>query len=87
VQPGINKFGNQGVGLVRCPGVFNRNGSIIRLFRLTERKTLQFRGGFFNLPNHPRFGAPGHALDGAGFGPVRTARAGRQVQLALRLLF
>jgi hypothetical protein len=30
---------------------------------------------------------PGHALDGAGFGLVDAARAGRQVQIALRLLF
>jgi hypothetical protein len=86
-QPATNQFGNQGVGLVRADGIFNVNTSVIRAFRLAERKTLQFRGEFFNLPNHPNFLVPGHTFNGPGFGIVSAARPARQVQLGLRLTF
>ena len=86
-QPGTNQFGNQGVGLVRAPGIFNLNVSFIRLFRLGERVNLQFRGEFFNLPNHPNFGVPNHVFEGPGFGLVDSARPARQVQLGMRLTF
>ena len=55
-------------GTLRCPGIHNMNASLIRVFRVAERKKLQFRGEFFNLPNHPNFGVPGHTYQGAGFG-------------------
>jgi hypothetical protein len=87
VQPGVNQFGNQGVGLVRAGGIFNLNASIIRSFRLGERKNLQFRGEFFNLPNHPNFMVPGHTFNGPGFGIVSAARPARMVQLGLRFSY
>jgi hypothetical protein len=87
VQPGVNQFGNQGVGLVRADGIFNLNNSFIRMFKLMEGKTLQFRGEFFNLLNHPNFLVPGHTFNGPGFGIVDAARPARQVQLGLRLSF
>lgn len=86
-QPAINKFGNQGVGLIRAPGIFNLNTSIIRVFRLAERKNLQFRGELFNLPNHPNFDVPDHTFQGPGFGIVSSARAARQIQFGLRLTY
>lgn len=86
-QPLINQFGNQGVGLVRAPGIVNLNMSFIRVFRIGERKKLQFRGEFFNLPNHPNFGVPNHAYQGPGFGLIASARAARQVQMGLRLTY
>jgi hypothetical protein len=63
------------------------NASLIRVFRLAERRQLQFRGEFFNLPNHPNFAVPGHTFQGAGFGVVNSARNSRQVQLGLRLTY
>ncbi len=86
-QPAINQFGNQGVGLVRAPGIFTLNMSIIRVFRIKEQALLQFRGEFFNLPNHPNFGVPNHVFEGPGFGLVDSARPARQVQLGMRLTF
>jgi hypothetical protein len=87
VQPATNMFGNQGVGLVRSDGVINLNLSVIRTFQIHERYALQFRGEFFNAPNHPNFGNPGRVFEGPGFGVVSSARAGRQVQLGLRMTF
>ncbi|MBI3281280.1 MAG: TonB-dependent receptor [Acidobacteria bacterium] len=86
-QPAQYSFGNQGIGLVRAPGRINLNSSIIRMFPLGEKKRLQFRGEFFNLPNHPNFGNPGRQFEGAGFGIINSARPGRQVQIGLRLTY
>jgi hypothetical protein len=86
-QPALYTFGNQGVGLIRADGRININASVMRNFPIAERKQLQFRGEFFNLPNHPNFGNPAHQFEGAGFGIVNSARPGRQVQLGLRLTF
>lgn len=86
-QPAQYTFGNQGIGLVRADGIININCSLIRMFPVGERKQLQFRGEFFNLPNHPNFGNPGHQFEGAGFGIVNSARPARQVQFGLRMTF
>ena len=86
-QPAQYTFGNQGVGLVRADGRININASLMRNFSVAEKKQLQFRGEFFNLPNHPNFGNPTHQFEGAGFGVVNSARPARQVQLGLRLTF
>ncbi len=86
-QPPVNTFGNQGVGLVRDPGIFTLNTSIIRVFRVAEGKNLQFRGEFFNLPNHTNFGNAASTFEGSGFGIINSARPARQVQLGLRLTF
>ena len=86
-QPPQYTFGNQGIGLVRADGRININTSLIRMFPVGERKQLQFRGEFFNMPNHPNFNNPGHQFEGAGFGIVNAARPGRQVQVGLRLTF
>ena len=39
-----------------------------RQFRFTERVSLQARGDFFNLPNHPNFGGPINYLSSPQFG-------------------
>ena len=75
------------IGLIRADGRININASVLRNFAVTERTQLQFRGEFFNLPNHPNFGNPAHQFEGAGFGVVNSARPGRQVQLGLRLTY
>jgi len=80
-------FGNQGVGLVRGPGVSNLNTSLIRTFRIPERYQLQFRGEAFNLASHANFGMPGRVFEGPGFGIVSSARPARQIQVGMRLTF
>ncbi|MFB3828339.1 MAG: carboxypeptidase regulatory-like domain-containing protein [Bryobacteraceae bacterium] len=87
VQPAPYTFGNQGVGVTRAPGLVNVNASINRTFRVGERKNLQFRGELFNVPNHPNLGLPAHRFEGSGFGIINSAKAGRQVQLGLRLTY
>jgi hypothetical protein len=86
-QPPPYQFGNQGINIVRADPFFTLNTSIIRSFRLDERKQFQFRGEFFNFPNHPDFGLPGRIFEGPGFGVISSARPARRIQIGLRLTF
>jgi hypothetical protein len=86
-QPAAYRFGNQGMGLIRGPGLINVNGSLIRTFRIAERKQLQFRGEIFNAINHTNLGTPARVFEGPGFGVINSARPARQVQLGLRLTY
>jgi hypothetical protein len=54
-------FGNAGIGILRGPGQFNFDASLVKTTRvggLREDATLQFRAEFFNLFNHPQFANP-----------------------------
>jgi len=42
--------------------------AVQRVFRLTERAGIRFRGEFFNILNHPNFGSPANSLANALFG-------------------
>jgi hypothetical protein len=50
--------GDLGRNAVRGFGATQWNITLRRHFRLTERASLQFRGDFFNILNHPNFGSP-----------------------------
>jgi hypothetical protein len=63
---------------------------------ITERTSLQFRVETFNTFNHVNLGTPGTTLSSASasgpnnntnFGVISTASPGRQIQLALKLIF
>ncbi|MDZ4797657.1 MAG: carboxypeptidase-like regulatory domain-containing protein [Bryobacteraceae bacterium] len=86
-QPAQYTFGNQGVGLIRAPGVINLNMSLIRTFKIAERYQFQFRGESFNIANHPNFGTPNRVYEGPGFGVIDSSRPGRQIQIGLRLTY
>src|SRR3989441_10206573 len=97
----VGMFGNLGRNTVTSPGLFEFDGSLFKNFTLAENHKLQFRAEFFNLFNHPNFGAPvGNGLpnnamlvntDGspnANFGQISYTRTpARQIQLALRYTF
>ena len=51
-----------------------------------DRARVQFRTEFFNLINHPNFGAH-TTYDGSNPGELTTAGTSRQVQFALKFLF
>ncbi|HLN02714.1 MAG TPA: TonB-dependent receptor [Bryobacteraceae bacterium] len=50
-------FGNSGLNILREPGMWNTDMSVMRLFPIKERMTLQFRAEFTNLPNTSHFGS------------------------------
>jgi hypothetical protein len=86
-QPAALKFGTSGRGILYGDGVTNFDLSALKNFVFAEGKQLQLRLETFNAFNHPDFGLPGRTLGAPGFGVVSSARAGRTVQVGLRLVF
>ena len=95
-------FGNTGVGIVRGPHQLNFDFSLIKITRISERQSLQFRAEFFNLFNHAQFAIPAYsqapnqfvnngtlfANATAAFGVInQTSVAPRLIQLGLRYQF
>jgi hypothetical protein len=95
--PALGTFGNLGRNVLRGPGFWNVDMSAIKDTRITENKSLQFRAEFFNIFNHPSWGAPnpasfslsrGTAVPNVLAGQITTTTStARQVQLALKLIF
>jgi len=86
---GIFRFGNSGRSVLTGPGIQNFDFALLKNFRITESKKLQFRAEAFNALNHANFGADGvitHVNDSR-FGQVTSAAEGRDVQIALKFLF
>ena len=85
-----NPFGNLGAGSVRAPGYRNYDLSLFKNFRYHDRYNLELRGEAYNLTNTPRFLNPVTDISSPGFGQqTQTLNGawGRQVNLALRLMF
>ena len=58
----IYQFGNEGVGILRAPGLVNLDFSLHARFPLHRASALQFRGEFFNAINHTNLGLPAHIV-------------------------
>jgi hypothetical protein len=81
-------FGNAGRFILRGDGTVNFDISIFRGFRITESKSLEFRGEMFNAFNSPVYSAPNGNISSSSFGLVSsTANRPRQIQFALKLRF
>ena len=85
-QP-LYTYGNLGRNVLHMPGRKSLDLAIHREFIPRERLSLQFRAEAFNVTNTPPFGAPGGSFGSATFGVISSAGLGRNVQLALKLLF
>jgi hypothetical protein len=91
----LEPLGGQGTSRRRFfhgPGMNNWNLSLIKDLRLTESKSLEFRGEFFNAFNHAQFygafAVDGNFSDGPNsFGMVNSAAAPRIGQLGVKFLF
>jgi len=93
-------YGNMGRNVLRGPGINDWDISIMKNFKFTESKSLQFQTNFFNAFNHVQFYGPtsnGGSVGGGGqFGQVSTDtspststyyRGPRIIQLALKVFF
>ena len=82
------RFGNAGRSQIIGPGILDWDFSMAKRFRITERQTLEFRAEFFNIPNHPIFGAPGASPGTSNYGLISsTIVDSRQLQFGLKLSF
>ena len=93
-QPAAGELGNAPRTLpVGGPDFVNTDFSIIKHFVPREGWRVDFRTEFFNLWNHPQFGAPGGNGSGADFNTPQfavinyTVNNPRVVQFALKLAF
>ena len=93
-QPAAGELGNAPRTLpVGGPDFVNTDFSIIKHFVPREGMRVDFRTEFFNLLNHPQFGAPGGNAAGADFNSPTfavinyTVNNPRLVQFALKLAF
>jgi hypothetical protein len=88
--PATGTFGNLGRNAVRVPGFRNYDLSLFKKFKVRDRWNMELRGEAYNLTNSPHFTSPITNINAANFGErVSTTNGsfGRQVNLALRVLF
>jgi len=86
--PARYTFGNAGRNIVRGPGLFTTDFSLLRRFQLKERATLSAQAEAFNLFNRTNFDLPNLVADQPStFGKIFSAKSPRQIQFALRLAF
>ena len=87
---------NLGRDILYGPNLFVINGSLSRLFNITERFKLTFRGEAFNVTNTPQFDQPDTTFGDTQFGQITTANNNAQsvksnpnrlLQVSLRLTF
>ncbi|MFN3323524.1 MAG: carboxypeptidase regulatory-like domain-containing protein [Bryobacteraceae bacterium] len=82
------RFGFAGRSLFDGPGIIGVDASVMKNFYIKEGYRLEFRGEFFNLPNHPLFGHPVAAPGNPRYGVISSTRIDpRDIQLALKFVF
>jgi hypothetical protein len=86
-QPANLTFGNEGVGMVRAPGLVDLDVSLARTFRITEKVRTEIRGEFFNALNHTNLGLPGQTFGASNFGVISSSGPARQIELGARIAF
>ena len=83
-------FGNAHRNNLIGPGQNVFDGSLRKVFTLTEAQHLEFRAEFFNALNHPNFSQPDNFIDdGPGAAGVISSIAipMRQIQFGLKYTF
>jgi hypothetical protein len=61
-QPADGTFGDLGRDQIYGPGFRNLDFSVTKNFQFREHYTLQLRGEFFNILNHPNFALPSNGI-------------------------
>jgi hypothetical protein len=90
--PPSGTFGNQSRNFLRGPGFKNYNFSLFKTFAFMDHYKIEIRGEAYNLTNTPHFANPQANLNAGGFGEINSLSngwdsLGRQINLALRLIF
>jgi hypothetical protein len=81
------RHGNAGRNNILGPGLVNLDLGLHKEFLLRESMRLQFRSDFFNTFNHVNLNAPVTDYSNANIGKILTSTGGRELQLALKLIF
>jgi hypothetical protein len=87
-EAALGQMGNSNGAFFHGPGINNFDMALLKNFKITESKALEFRVEAFNIWNHAQFDSPdGNIDDGTAFGLVTSANAPRILQMALRFTF
>jgi hypothetical protein len=88
--------GNLGRNTLKGPGYVDTDLGVMKVTRIAENVSLQFRAELFNLFNHANFATPNPTVINAGVDPTTSATAGqitsivgnaRLTQFSLKLIF
>ena len=86
--PAVGELGDASRVPVTGPDFVNSDFSAVKQFTFPREIGLNFRAEFFNIFNHPQYGAPINDINAIGFGAVdSTVNNPRLVQFALKLSF
>ena len=80
-------YGNAGRNIISGPATNRTDLALMKDVPIRERVRLQIRGEAFNAFNQVTLGAPNTSASAANFGRITSASSGREVQLALKLLW
>jgi hypothetical protein len=87
VAPDLGSFGNLRPGTVIGPGYWTLNAGLSRIFRVTEKQTMEFRADGTNMLNHTNFNTPNGTITNGQFGRIQSAQDARVLQFGLKYLF
>jgi Carboxypeptidase regulatory-like domain/TonB dependent receptor len=89
IDPSLfGRIGNAPRTICCGPHISNTDFALLKTFKISETKRVDFRAELFNIFNHTQFYNPdGNSSDGTQFGQVTQARDPRLVQFALKLFF
>jgi hypothetical protein len=80
------RFGTSGRNILRNPGMWNTDLSIVRIFPIGEKLQLQFRSEFYNLPNTSHFnGVVSSDVSNSNFMRITGSSGERNIRFAFRL--
>lgn len=83
----LASFGNLGRNTLRGPGINNWDISFLKRTKITESKSIEFRGEMFNAFNHAQFLNPDNQGFSGTFGEISQTRGPRLVQFALKFYY
>lgn len=85
-RPAPGTFGNLGRNTLEGPSAQQLDFSVLKVFRFSERQSLQFRAEAFNVFNHPTFNLPVSSFTDINFGRIVGAD-NRELQFGLKYIF
>ena len=86
-MPRYGTFGNAGRNILTGPGYANASVSLVKITRVSETASLEFRAEAFNLLNRVNLDLPDIFYGSPTFGRIPSAGNPRRMQLGLKLLF
>jgi hypothetical protein len=82
----LGQYGALGRNTLSGPAFSSTDFAILKDFPFKERYRVEFRSEFFNVFNQVNFSNPDSSvIDGAAFGTIQGANAGRVIQFALKM--